>query len=700
MSRTSTPLRAIPSNLANKSSTSLPSASQTYEPLIKSILRQRLTNRIFALSAACCWLQTVLWTIWGLGGRDAVGLRAIVVVPFLPSTLSVAAMTWLAVIVPVVVTRKTHLTASRTTANSPAKTWRSAKLRYSTKYALMTYSASAVAATMLHILLAYTNEPKVHGDPRLSLFVKSRRYPYYLNGRLLFLILTQLTLAFGSLLRNVMLDRFVLMWSLPPNKYRLNIFELIRVIVVVSLFTSGSLLCACAVFAVVRMSFPVIYKLPLLPIMLRPFTGHFVRGPFTLMLLFSQFGLLLRAWFLGFTTLFIWEISELLFDVIIPQPIYASSVIADASVALISGLTSPDKVMKFFALLELKEIASAESPTASTRRSELFADQKYSPNQWSQLCRESLLLLGNDYQLFLRRGAPAPPPPIAPPAPKAEPQIPATPTPLLRKDIFQKGKSSPIRAVLDSFAADGSFARAVDEGAESIHVPEIIKSVEGAVLPRLEKRKDEVVKGVSGTTGTLTRIREIMGGGPATWVDRYAPTIISRSSKRLGEWWLEERLSKTVEDCLPFRELDVLAIEVLSHLVCASLSEDRYGVVQRDTPKILEAMLSFLSAIEEYQIEINALYKAPSPDENLALKELQERERTRVEVEKANDALGLVGNGEMLSNHLGWFPLILGSSTALKEGVAGIVRTFDDKLLAFKFPPRTARKLQGFLDYV
>lgn len=35
----------------------------------------------------------------------------------------------------------------------------------------------------------------------------------------------------------------------------------------------------------------------------------------------------------------------------------------------------------------------------------------------------------------------------------------------------------------------------------------------------------------------------------------------------------------------------------------------------------------------------------------------------------------------------------------LKEGVARIVRTFGDKLLAFKFPPRTAKKLQGFLDY-
>ena len=33
-----------------------------------------------------------------------------------------------------------------------------------------------------------------------------------------------------------------------------------------------------------------------------------------------------------------------------------------------------------------------------------------------------------------------------------------------------------------------------------------------------------------------------------------------------------------------------------------------------------------------------------------------------------------------------------------KEGVARIVRTFGDKLLAFRFPPRTAQKLQPFLE--
>jgi hypothetical protein len=43
---------------------------------------------------------------------------------------------------------------------------------------------------------------------------------------------------------------------------------------------------------------------------------------------------------------------------------------------------------------------------------------------------------------------------------------------------------------------------------------------------------------------------------------------------------------------------------VLSRLVCLSLTEDRYGVVQRDIPRILEALLVFLTALEEAQKDI------------------------------------------------------------------------------------------------
>ena len=45
---------------------------------------------------------------------------------------------------------------------------------------------------------------------------------------------------------------------------------------------------------------------------------------------------------------------------------------------------------------------------------------------------------------------------------------------------------------------------------------------------------------------------------------------------------------------------------MLSRLVCASLTEDRYGVVQRDIPRILEALLLFLTALEEAQKDITA----------------------------------------------------------------------------------------------
>jgi nucleoporin NDC1 len=42
--------------------------------------------------------------------------------------------------------------------------------------------------------------------------------------------------------------------------------------------------------------------------------------------------------------------------------------------------------------------------------------------------------------------------------------------------------------------------------------------------------------------------------------------------------------------------------------------------------------------------------------------------------------------------------LLMFKSLALKNGVEGIVGTFGRTLSAFKFPPRIARKLQGYVD--
>jgi len=141
----------------------------------------------------------------------------------------------------------------------------------------------------------------------------------------------------------------------------------------------------------------------------------------------------------------------------------------------------------------------------------------------------------------------------------------------------------------------------------------------------------------------------------------------------------EDRLKDVVEGTVPRRETDALVVRVLSYLACASLKEDRYGVVQRDLPKILEAFLSLLGALEDYRAEI--VEGCPSHDDIAVSsgKEQEDKLRTLQEITQAVEPLDQLQH-------------------ALKNGVEEIVSTFGGFLSAFKFPPRMARKLQGYMD--
>ena len=79
---------------------------------------------------------------------------------------------------------------------------------------------------------------------------------------------------------------------------------------------------------------------------------------------------------------------------------------ADSALTIVSGLNAAEMHYKHFAFEELRQLATDETPAGTTKRAALFADQKYNPSIWSTLVREALLVLGQDYQLLLRRGAP------------------------------------------------------------------------------------------------------------------------------------------------------------------------------------------------------------------------------------------------------------------------------------------------------
>jgi nucleoporin NDC1 len=77
-------------------------------------------------------------------------------------------------------------------------------------------------------------------------------------------------------------------------------------------------------FAFARMTLPVLYSVPFLSIFLRPFTAHFLKGFWTIALFFYHLRLVIRAFFLSFSTFLIWELTDNLFDRVVTEVCFIS----------------------------------------------------------------------------------------------------------------------------------------------------------------------------------------------------------------------------------------------------------------------------------------------------------------------------------------------------------------------------------------
>lgn len=224
--------------------------------------------------------------------------------------------------------------------------------------------------------------------------------------------------------------------------------------------------------------------------------------------------------------------------------------------------------MKYFAYAELSKITAS----SVAQRQALFGDQTNVPNVWGAFVREALLLLGKDYQRLLRRGADYVPEPAqqAAPTKPAEAPIPGTPTPLLRQSILrsQAPLPSPREAVLDNFASDGPLAKAVEQTAEAAHIPELFRSVRGSIASPLKesavviKAKDVVANVESvASPGFLQRVQSGMLKRVEDVFETHAPRQLKEEMQKFSKWWTGDRVSRTVDACLPMRELDVVVME-------------------------------------------------------------------------------------------------------------------------------------------
>jgi nucleoporin NDC1 len=197
-----------------------------------------------------------------------------------------------------------------------------------------------------------------------------------------------------------------------------------------------------------------------------------------------------------------------------------------------------------------------DSAVGSTRRTDLFSDTKYTPNLWSQLVRESLLLLGRDYQVFLCRGkAPSPIPAASAPSVTSAPvRFPSTPASLIKKPIHITTTRSPIRAVADSLAADGPFSQAAEVAV--VQIPELFRSMESVVHPLVKVPEKNVIKSGELVNWLTTQSNEIW----SRTVVRHVPLWIRETVANSMAWWRRERVNKVVEANLPMREVDSVII--------------------------------------------------------------------------------------------------------------------------------------------
>jgi len=751
-----TPIKALHSSLTARSSpTTVPPASSSYEPQVEGIIQARLAN-VYAYSLIASLGVSFGWHVWQRGGPWAVGLGGMVTMMFGWWTTGIwtilgAFALWGAACVPILMGRKAWMSSDRTLSPSPRLTFKAALGKKSTEPALVAYVASALAFTFTHAAFASCLE----SDAKLGPFVKSRKHPQYLNPRLLFLLISQGTLAAVYLFRNLLRDRFAFRFDARPSP-PLPIIAILASIVATAT-ASTALPLAALIFGLARIFVvPVLFNIPILGAILKIFGGHFLRGPYTLSLAVTHLPLVIRAWFLAATTAFLWEAAECMFDGVLAESVHLTLSNAKTNATanqtlLISGLTSSALPTKFRALSELQCVLSGTSPRAQTERQVLYGGDtnKGGPNLWSVMVKESLAILDDELGTLKRRGAPKPaakPAVSTTPASKAqlleglEERVHATPTPLLRRSIIRGApplatpppiKKESIREVaLDTIGSDGPLATLVDRSAGAI--PNLFKSVSGTPMgeslfrpaatptksPKsIEKPAPAPPPPTSFVSGLVKKSRAAACKKVRGAFDKYAPLwareAVYENAAALEKWWTRPRVDKLVEVSLGAgKTVSAAVVDVLSRLICHSLTEDRYGVVQRDIPRILEAFVESLIAVEEYQAEVQRKY---TPAADAALLDAQPTEDAG---EGGNEDPPSQANGsgsvakpltkeerkarrekraaqEELDRAV---EALEGVASVYKDALARVTRTFGPKLEAFKFAPRVRAKLGQFRD--
>ncbi|THH07904.1 hypothetical protein EW145_g3066 [Phellinidium pouzarii] len=302
----STPIASIPSSLSTRSTPSVPPASTLYEPLLKSILARRFAYNVLSISAAAAWLL-----------------------------------------------------ATRSPSLSPYQTLVLRASQHQYRKALLIVFVSSTSLTLCHSLMSGITGTGGRDDPKLGIWTGSKKHPFHLNGRLIYIFLAQASGAMLYWLRDVLRDRFDIQWMGHSNISKRTLSSLTSSVISMILLSAISTLLSLFIFGALRMLiFPLLYRIPILHDLLRPLMAHFFRPKYTISFLWSHFDLVVRAYLIVLSTHLIWDITSTMFDVAFSMPATATEGSKDSALILVSGVSCADSYFQLHAFYELCSLSS------------------------------------------------------------------------------------------------------------------------------------------------------------------------------------------------------------------------------------------------------------------------------------------------------------------------------------------------------
>ncbi|GAA5822909.1 hypothetical protein JCM11251_004420 [Rhodosporidiobolus azoricus] len=442
----------------------------------------------------------------------------------------------------------------------------------------------------------------------------------------------------------------------------------------------------------------VLLRRPVLRFFLVHVAGSWARPYLWSMMRFNgAYSITLAARALSFATLhfLLWEATNVCFEVYATHPMTVSQFGSHPNQALLSGLRSKDSYYQQFAYLELARLTL----TDPKRREAIFRDVKPGSavgGAWNELSRECLLLIGTELQRAKGRGSlpkPAQSPASSSSAPSfSQQQRQSSPNraPVKNEPIFLSTKPTFFDKLASAAVSSGSPTLGASPAGQAVssalHGPTAKEATQAvstalAATSSVVSRVPSILQGSSLASDASSQEGEQKNGSAATSANELQPEQVPQV------FGVEQRIARFVpaqlrtklfavgmenraRRCVPKRRVTVCAIQALSNLICASLTEDPYGVAQRDIPKILEAFVRYISVLDSLESELTELAERTPGGQD-------EREKARKVVEKE------VGEVQ----------------EALRAGTKAVLTEFSDYLGEFRFPTSVAAQLQQLVDY-